>query len=54
LNKPEIHAPVVGVSKIVQRDQLVEATEMRLDPNEVEYVEERYQPVQNLLSIGYS
>ena len=41
-------------TKIAQLDQLVEAAEITLDPNEVEYLEELYQPVQNLLFIGYS
>jgi aryl-alcohol dehydrogenase-like predicted oxidoreductase len=53
-SKPEVAAPVVGVSKIEQLDQLVEATRIALDPADVAYLEELYQPVQNLLSIGYS
>jgi len=54
LNKPEIHSPVVGVSKIEQLEQLVEATEITIDEEDVTYLEELYEPVQNLLSIGYS
>ncbi len=54
LNKPEIHSPVVGVSKIEQLEQLVKATEITIDEDDVTYLEELYQPVQNLLSIGYS
>ena len=54
LNKPEIDAPVVGVSKITQLDQLVEATDITLADEDVAYLEELYQPVENLLSIGYS
>ena len=54
LNKPEITAPVVGVSKITQLDQLVEATDIALADEDVAYLEELYQPVENLLSIGYS
>jgi aryl-alcohol dehydrogenase-like predicted oxidoreductase len=42
LNKLEIHAPVVGVAKITQLNQLVEATEVVLDPNEIEYLEGLY------------
>ncbi len=54
LNKPEIHAPVVGVSKIEQLEQLVAAAEIVLDEADVVYLEELYRPVQNLLSIGSS
>ena len=51
-NKPEVTSPVAGVSKISQLDQLVEATEITLD--DVAYLEELYQPLENLLSIGTS
>lgn len=54
LNKSEVTAPVVGVSKISQLDQLVEAAQIKLDPADVAYMEELYQPVENLLSIGTS
>lgn len=54
LNKPEIHSPVVGVSKIEQLDQLVGAAEITLEDDDKTYLEELYQPVENLLSIGYS
>ncbi len=54
LNKPEISAPVVGVSKISQLDQLVEACDIELSDDDVTYLEDLYQPVENLLSIGYS
>ena len=54
LNKPEIYSPVVGVSKIEQLDQLVDAAEITIDEADVRYLEELYQPVQNLLSIGTS
>ena len=54
LNKPEITAPVVGVSKIEQLDQLVDATSIELAAEDVTYLEELYQPVDNLLSIGFS
>lgn len=54
LNKPEISAPVVGVSKISQLDQLVEACDISLDTGDLEFLEELYRPVVNLLSIGYS
>ena len=54
LNKPEIYAPVVGVSRIEQLDQLVAAAEIEIAPEDVVYLEELYKPVENLLSIGAS
>lgn len=54
LSKPEVHAPIVGVSRVEQLDELVEATELTLEAEDITYLEELYQPVQNLLSIGFS
>ncbi|MDE0812704.1 MAG: aldo/keto reductase [Alphaproteobacteria bacterium] len=54
LSKPEVTAPVVGVSKISQLDQLVAATEIKLEAEDIAYLEEPYRPVDNLLSIGTS
>lgn len=54
LSKPEVAAPVVGVSSIAQLDQLVAACAVNLDAADVSYLEERYRPLENLLSIGYS
>ena len=54
LSKPEVTAPVVGVSRIEQLDQLVAATEITLDESDIAYLEELYKPVVNLLSIGTS
>jgi aryl-alcohol dehydrogenase-like predicted oxidoreductase len=54
LNKPEIHAPIVGVSRIEQLEQLVEAADIQLDPVDVSYLEELYRPLENLLSLGFS
>ena len=54
LGKPAVTAPVVGVSRIEQLDQLVDATEIRLEPEDVAYLEELYRPVENLLSTGES
>lgn len=54
LNKPEVYSPVVGVSKIEQLDDLVGATEIILDEKDIAYLEELYQPLDNLLSIGFS
>jgi len=54
LGKPEITAPIVGVSKISQLDDLVGAAEITLEDDDVTYLEELYKPVVNLMSIGAS
>ena len=54
LGKPGITAPVVGVSKLAQLDELVAATQITLEPQDVAYLEALYRPVENLLSIGHS
>lgn len=54
LNKPEVTAPVVGVSRIEQLEQLAAATEIVLEADDVAYLEALYRPVENLLSIGHS
>ena len=54
LGKPAVHAPVVGVSSVAQLDQLVAASDIALSADDVAFLEERYQPVQNLLSLGTS
>jgi aryl-alcohol dehydrogenase-like predicted oxidoreductase len=54
LSKPEVVAPVIGVSKISQLDDLVAATEIQLEDEDIRYLEELYQPLENLLSIGFS
>lgn len=53
-NKPEITAPIVGVSKVEQLSELAEAPSIKLDEEDVDYLEELYQPVENLLSLGTS
>ncbi len=53
-NKPEITAPIVGVSRVEQLDQLAEAPSINLDDEDVAYLEELYKPVDNLLSLGHS
>ena len=52
--KEEVSAPIVGVSKVSQLEQLVAAADITLDDADVAYLEELYEPVQNLLSIGTS
>lgn len=54
LSKPEVTAPVVGVSRVEQLEQLVAATKITLDDADINYLEELYRPVENLLSIGTS
>ena len=54
LSKPGVACPVVGVSKVSQLDDLVDATEITLEDEDVAYLEELYQPLNNLLSLGFS
>ncbi len=54
LSKAEVHAPIVGVSKVEQLEQLMAAAEIELDDQTIAYLEELYQPVENLLSLGFS
>jgi 1-deoxyxylulose-5-phosphate synthase len=54
LAKPGVTAPIVGVSKIEQIDQLAAAAEIVLDADDIAHLEGLYRPVENLLSIGYS
>ena len=54
LAKSWVHAPIVGVSKISQLEQLVAATDIVLSEEDINYLEELYQPVPNLLSLGTS
>ena len=54
LHKPGVVSPIVGVSRVAQLDDLVAATEITLEADDVLYLEELYRPVENLLSIGHS
>jgi aryl-alcohol dehydrogenase-like predicted oxidoreductase len=54
LSRPGVVAPIIGASKVTQIEQLVEATHLHLDAADLTYLEELYQPVDNLLSIGHS
>lgn len=54
LSKPAVTAPVVGVSKVAQIESLVAAAEIELAEEDIAYLEELYQPLENLLSIGIS
>ena len=53
-DQPQCSSNTRLCTKIAQLDQLVEAAEITLDPNGVEYLEALSQPGQNLLFIGYS
>ena len=54
MSKPEVKAPVVGVSRISQLEQLVAAVEITLDASDIAYLEELYEPLDNLLTFGHS
>jgi len=54
VGKPEITCPIVGVSKRSQLDELVAAAAIRLDAQDIARLEELYEPVENLLSLGFS
>ena len=54
LSKPGVISPVVGVSRVEQLTQLVEACSIELSAEEISRLEELYRPVDNLLSIGTS
>ena len=49
LSKPVITAPIVGVSKLAQLDQLVAAAEIELSADDIDYLEDLYRPVHNIL-----
>ena len=54
MNKPEVTAPIVGVSRVEQLEALIAAAELTLTPEDVAFLEEPYEPVENLLSHGVS
>lgn len=54
LGKPAVTAPIVGVSRTEQLDQLVAAAELTLEPDDIAYLEALYEPLENLLSLGHS
>ena len=54
LAQPGVVAPVVGVSRIEQLDQLVAACDLTLESEDIAYLEALYRPLENLLSIGSS
>jgi aryl-alcohol dehydrogenase-like predicted oxidoreductase len=44
LARPGVTAPIIGASKLPQLDDLVEALTLRLLPDELAFLEERYEP----------
>lgn len=54
MNKPEITSPIVGVSRVEQLDELIDATSINLSDEDNAFLEELYKPVDNLLSLGTS
>lgn len=54
LGKQGVACPVVGVSKLSQLEDLVDAAKIELSPEDVTYLEELYRPVENLLALGSS
>jgi aryl-alcohol dehydrogenase-like predicted oxidoreductase len=54
LSKPGVVCPVIGVSKVSQLNDLVDAASITLEAEDVTYLEALYQPVDNLLSLGTS
>lgn len=54
VSKPAVSAPIVGVSKVPQLLGLIAATDIILEGEDIEYLEELYQPLENLLSLGMS
>ncbi len=53
-SRPGVTCPIVGVSKLTQLEELVAAMQIKLDEDEVKFLEELYVPTENLLSIGSS
>ncbi len=54
LAKPGVTAPVVGVSRVEQLGELVDASRLTLEAEDIAYLEAPYRPVENLLSLGSS
>lgn len=53
-NKPGVTAPIVGVSRVEQLLQLMASASIEIDPEDMAYMEELYQPLDNLLTLGTS
>ena len=54
MSKPMVTAPVIGVSRVEQLEDLVQAASLKLTEADCDYLEALYQPLDNLLSLGMS
>lgn len=54
LSKSEVTAPIIGVSKLTQLDELIASADIVLEQADIQDLESPYQAVQNLLSLGHS
>lgn len=54
LNKPMVSSPVIGVSRVEQLEDLVQAATLKLEDEDCAYLEALYEPLDNLLSLGMS
>ena len=54
MNKSEITSPIVGVSRVEQLDELIDAASIELSEEDNVFLEELYRPVENLLTLGTS
>jgi aryl-alcohol dehydrogenase-like predicted oxidoreductase len=44
LSKPDVTAPIIGASKLTHLDEAVAALAVRLEPEEIVFLEEPYRP----------
>ncbi|MEZ5597388.1 MAG: aldo/keto reductase [Pseudomonadales bacterium] len=54
LHKEGVTCPIVGVSRLTQLEELLAATHLVLPPEDIAYLEELYEPTENLLTLGSS
>ena len=54
MGKPMVTAPVIGVSRVSQLEDLARAAEISLSGEDNDYLEAPYEPLENLLSLGMS
>ena len=52
--KAMVTAPVIGVSRVSQLEDLARAAEISLSDEDYDYLEAPYEPLENLLSLGMS
>jgi len=54
MGKPMVTAPVIGVSRVSQLEDLARAAEISLSDEDCDYLEAPYKPLDNLPSLGMS